>query len=204
MLLGLSRDITAEKEWSRARAARAGGNRRWRRRAIQQSILPGGRLGVAGFRVAGCASRPGTRPATSSTGGSPAGGRGTVCVGDVTGHGIGPAILAAACKAYGRSLIGDAVPLHLGVAGLNRATGGEVSDGRFVTLAAVRLDPLGGTASVVSAGHGPVLLYTAASGAVSELPTHGLPLGIDADGSTTRPPTCRSPRATRWSSCPTG
>ena len=72
-------------------------------RSIQQSLLPKGRPQIVGFDIAGW-----NQPA-DDTGGDyfdwttlPSG-RVVVSLADVTGHGIGPALLAAVCHAYARS-----------------------------------------------------------------------------------------------------
>jgi len=72
-------------------------------RTIQQGLLPSEPPKVEGFDVAGW-----NQPA-DETGGDYfdwqplADGRVAVMLGDVTGHGIGPALVTAACRAYGRA-----------------------------------------------------------------------------------------------------
>jgi PAS domain S-box-containing protein len=181
MLFGLSRDITAERQLvdERVRRERAEGELEVAR-VVQRSILPRVPLDAGAFEVAG-ASVPSHYAAgdfydwwTTPEGES------LVCLGDVSGHGIGPAILAAACKAYARTLLRGRGELRAAMRRLNAAVAGELSDGRFITFVAVELDAERHALSVLSAGHGPVLVYTAGDGAIAELPSHGLPLGIDA------------------------
>ena len=72
-------------------------------RSIQQSLLPSTAPQIEGFQIAGW-----NQPA-DQTGGDyfdwqhlPSG-RVVVALGDVTGHGIGSALLAAVCRAYARA-----------------------------------------------------------------------------------------------------
>lgn len=98
-----------------------------------------------------------------------------VTLGDVSGHGVGPALVAAECRAYWR-VLARTLPLRDAVVRLNELILDDLPDDRFVTLAAARLSP-GGVLEVFSAGHGPVLLRRA-DGVVEELQPHTLPLGI--------------------------
>jgi PAS domain S-box-containing protein len=184
MLFGLSRDITSEKHLIEERIRRERAERELEiARAVQQSILPRTPLALPGIEVAGrCV------PSNFAAGDfydwwpAPGGdGQAMICLGDVSGHGIGPAILAAACKAYGRALLGgEGAQLRDGLQQLNRAICADLEIGRFITFAALAIDQEGGI-SFLSAGHSPVLHYAARTGRVESLPTHGLPLGIDAD-----------------------
>ena len=75
-----------------------------------------------------------------------------VAIGDVCGHGFGPALLMAATRAYLRALaltnarVGDILSLA------NRALAADVDDGRFVTLFLARLDPAARTLVYANAG----------------------------------------------------
>jgi PAS domain S-box-containing protein len=98
-----------------------------------------------------------------------------VTLGDVSGHGVGPALVAAECRAYWR-VLARTLPLRDAVVRLNELIVDDLPDDRFVTLAAARLYP-DGMVEVFSAGHGPLLLRRA-NGTVDELQPHTLPLGI--------------------------
>jgi hypothetical protein len=108
-------------------------------------------------------------------------GRWVVTIADVTGHGIGPALLTANCHAYVHALFGTSGDLHSWISRINGFLADDLEMGRFITFLAVVLNPSDASFSVLSAGHGPTLLYRSSSGLVEELPTQGPPLGIVAD-----------------------
>jgi PAS domain S-box-containing protein len=98
-----------------------------------------------------------------------------LALGDVSGHGVGPALVAAECRAYWRGLA-PSLPIRDAVLRLNELTLADLSGDRFVTLAAAKLSP-GGTLEVFSAAHGPMVLRRA-DGEVELLGSHTLPLGV--------------------------
>jgi PAS domain S-box-containing protein len=182
MLLGIARDMTTEAELLEERVRREALERDLRvAQGIQRSILPSAPPRTPGFEVAAA-----MEPSQYASGdfydwwAAKAEAEGTgptvLCLGDVTGHGIGPAIIAAECRAYARALFGGGGGgLHGDVQRLSAAMSEDLGEGRFVTLAAVTLE--GDGAHVVSAGHGPVLVLRT-DGRVEEVASHGLPLGI--------------------------
>jgi serine phosphatase RsbU (regulator of sigma subunit) len=150
-------------------------------RDIQSGLMPSTAPDIAGFDIAGMA-----RPA-QQTGGdyydwqSTAEGRLIVALADVTGHGIGPALVMAVCRAYARATAASATDA---AALLNQVNALIVEDigqsGRFITMAIAILSP-DGTVELVSAGHGPTMLYRKATGEVTTFGGDGLPLGVMAD-----------------------
>ncbi len=180
MLLGLSRDVTVERELIEERVRRERLERDLEiARVIQRAILPAGALEISGFEVAGL-----SRPSAYAAGDfydwwHPDDGRALMCIADVTGHGIGPALLAAECRAYSRALLRGGSTLSADVAKLNAALCRDLSEGRFITFAAIDVDVAARRVSVLSAGHGPILWYQAQTGRVDEIDSHGPPLGID-------------------------
>lgn len=106
-------------------------------------------------------------------------GRLGLAVGDVTGHGIGAGLLMASARgilrAHAERGSGDLPDLFTA---LNRHLARDVGDGRFMTLFYGVLDARNRSLRWCSAGHGPVFLYRSRSGAVEELETTGIPLGI--------------------------
>jgi phosphoserine phosphatase len=150
-------------------------------RSIQQQLLPAGAPAVPGFELAGW-----NCPA-DQTGGdffdfqALDGGLLAVTLADVTGHGIGPALLAAECRALLRSSLALAPDLERVVPLVDRLLAEDVPAGRFVTAFVGLLVPAEGRCTYLSAGQGPLLLYRAAGGTVTELPTTGVPLGILPD-----------------------
>jgi PAS domain S-box-containing protein len=176
LLIGLSRDVTDEIRAEEERRTRALLEREMQiARDIQTALTPRD------------PAIPGCDLATHSTPADYAGGDfvhwthardGTLIVGlgDVSGHGVGTAILAATTRAYAR-VLADGTPFDALLDALNRRLADDLTLGRFVTYAAARFDPRDGTLLFASAGHGPVFLRRA-SGTVEILPTHALPLGI--------------------------
>jgi serine phosphatase RsbU (regulator of sigma subunit) len=108
-------------------------------------------------------------------------------VADVTGHGIGPAIMASVCRAHARATIRPDQALTAEqtltrrIDRLNRLMSGDLSDARFVTYFSSVLDTGTHQLTYVSAGHGPVLIYRARDGSVEEAHVHGVPLGVVPD-----------------------
>jgi len=149
-------------------------------RDIQQGLMPSTAPEIAGFEIAGMA-----RPA-EQTGGdyydwqAMDDGRLVVALADVTGHGIGPALVMAVCHAYARAsaqTTPDAAEL---LSKVNELIYKDLSScGRFITMVIAILSP-DGTVDLVSAGHGPTLLYRAATRSVEHFGGDGMPLGIDA------------------------
>lgn len=147
-------------------------------RDIQQGLLPKEPPNLAGFDIAGMA-----RPAAQAGGDyydwQPLpNGTLVVAIADVTGHGIGPALVMAVCRAYARATApGSSDPADF----LERINGLIVQDvvgGRFITMAVVVVGP-DGSAEMVSAGHGPTFLYRASSGKTEQFGGNGLPLGVN-------------------------
>ncbi len=99
-------------------------------------------------------------------------------LGDVTGHGIGSAMVASATRAYGRAILDRSASLTERMTALNQLVSEDQTD-HFVTLVAVDLSRKTRSAQMVSAGHGPILFFRKEDDRVIEFATHGLPLGID-------------------------
>jgi sigma-B regulation protein RsbU (phosphoserine phosphatase) len=150
-------------------------------REVQRKLFPAAAPSCTGFDIAGV-----SHPA-DLTGGDyfdyiPLLGEGVgVAVGDVCGHGVGPALLMAATRAYLRALaltnarVGDILCLA------NRALAADIDEGRFITLFLGRLDPVARTLVYANAGHPPgyILGYDDALRAV--LRSGSLPLGLSPD-----------------------
>ena len=148
-------------------------------RSIQQGLLPSKPPRISGFEIAGW-----NRPA-DQTGGDYydwlklPDGRVVVTLADVTGHGIGPALMAAACRAYGRASL-TAGSLEEGMMRLNDLLSPDLPPGKLVTYVAGVLDPASGRVGLLSAGHGPLFVYRAATDRLESFTAHGVPLGIMA------------------------
>jgi sigma-B regulation protein RsbU (phosphoserine phosphatase) len=110
-----------------------------------------------------------------------------LAVGDVSGHGLGPALLMAETRAYVRSLASLPLALHviLGrVQGLLRA---DLGDDAFATLLLVEIDPATRALRWANAGHVPGLCLGPGGRVLASLDPTGPALGpIDAPAYATR------------------
>jgi serine phosphatase RsbU (regulator of sigma subunit) len=147
-------------------------------RSIQQGLLPRHSPKLTDFEIAGW-----NQPA-DQTGGDYfdwqvlPDGRLAISLGDVTGHGIGPALVTAACRAYARaSFLAGGDPTTV-LDRLNRLLAEDLPPDRFVTFAVALLDPVGSKLQLLSAGHGPILWYRPATGEIRNLDAQGIPLGL--------------------------
>jgi serine phosphatase RsbU (regulator of sigma subunit) len=157
-------------------------------RSIQMGLLPKRPPDVEGYDIAGW-----SEPA-DQTGGDfydwieLPDGRIIFTIADATGHGIGPALLVAACRAYFRAIANRSDPLERITAQVDALIAGDVSDGRFITAAVALLDPRANRLSLYSAGQAPIYFYSAAADRVTTFDADQPPLGIDlgAPGSIAR------------------
>ena len=147
-------------------------------RTIQQGLLPSEAPRLAGYDVAGW------NQSADQTGGDFFGwqdlpdGRVAFTLADVTGHGIGAALVAATCHAYTRAGMAEQSDLSAILSQLNRLLCDDLPPGKLVTFVAAALDPAEGGLELLSAGHGPLLLYTASDDRVEGFAAHGIPFGI--------------------------
>ena len=120
---------------------------------IQEHLLPDAAPALAGYDIAGASS-----PAEFTSGDQfdyiPMldGGTG-FAIGDVSGHGYGPALLMASTHTLLRILAQTDRSLSEIVASANRHLLGITQEESFVTLFLGRLDPSSGSFAYVSAGH---------------------------------------------------
>ena len=102
-----------------------------------------------------------------------------VAVGDVTGHGIGAALLMASARAVLRSHAPrHGADLTALFAAINSHLVRDTGDERFMTLFYGILDGRERSLLWASGGHDPALWYRAESGEIEELPNTGIPLGV--------------------------
>jgi PAS domain S-box-containing protein len=105
-----------------------------------------------------------------------------LALGDVSGHGVGSALLMALTRAYLRAYAlshsepGEIVPL------LNRSLAADIDADHFVTLFFARLDTLSGDILYWNAGHLPGYVIGADGKVRLTLDSTSYPLGLDADG----------------------
>lgn len=147
-------------------------------RSIQQSLLPSTMPEIEGFQIAGW-----NQPA-DQTGGDYydwqilPDGKVVVALADVTGHGIGPALLASVCRAYARAnfRLGDG--LLSAMEQINAALAADVGEGRFVTFVAAICSQGSSSVQLLSAGHGPLFFYMSKEDRFNNMSAQGPPFGI--------------------------
>jgi len=150
-------------------------------RSIQQSLLPKFRPQIAGFRVAGWSRT------ADDTGGDfydwkrLPDGRWVVILADVTGHGIGPAILASVCRAYSRASFNVRDNLETTLRNINQSFAEDLMPECFATFVAVVFDETSDQVELLSAGHGPLFVYSSDSRSFQFLNAQAPPLGILPD-----------------------
>src|SRR5580698_647234 len=150
-------------------------------RTIQRSLLPGESPKISGFEVAGW-----NLPA-DETGGDffdwqfLPNGKLMVALADVTGHGIGPALLAAVCRAYSRANFSLNSDLFRAMQRINTDIGSDLTQGRFVTFVAAICEPDSAKVDLLSAGHGPLFVYAMHDDRFQEMKAQGLPLGVSSE-----------------------
>ncbi|MEM9064052.1 MAG: PP2C family protein-serine/threonine phosphatase [Planctomycetota bacterium] len=145
---------------------------------IQQSLMPTMPPQVDGFEIVGW------NRSADETGGDyfdwvPLDdGRFAICIADVTGHGLGPAMITCFCRAYARTALRGEDRLANAMSRLNSELVNDLGDGRFVTFAAVVVTPGQDSVLSVSAGHGPLLVLRNSSSTVESFGADALPLGV--------------------------
>ncbi|MHC4848314.1 MAG: SpoIIE family protein phosphatase, partial [Planctomycetota bacterium] len=147
-------------------------------RSIQRTFLPDAAPEVDGYDVAGYSE------SCDETGGDyydyfpDEQGQLSFVVADVTGHGVGSALLMATVRAALRALIRTEDTLGSLFFQLNNTIADDLRDGRFVTCFMVKVDTVTGMVEHVGAGHTPPIVYRAGGGE-TEIVTNGAPpLGI--------------------------
>jgi len=151
-------------------------------RGIQRGLLPTSRPDLPGYDIAGWSQ------AANQTGGDYydwqvlPDGRVLVSLADVSGHGVGPALVAAVCRAYARaSVSGNEADLAKILDRINTLLAQDMPDGRFVTFVGVLIDPVTHRAQMVSAGHGPLFRCIASHSELVETGADGVPFGLLPD-----------------------
>jgi serine phosphatase RsbU (regulator of sigma subunit) len=158
-------------------------------RLIQRGLLPKSEPNLPGFEIAGW------NQAADQTGGDYfdwlelPDGRTLIMLADVTGHGIGPALIVAACRAYLRA----AAISGVSATGSGGATLSKVLDRvnnllhedvpamRFVTVVVAIIDPQTNHMAISSAGHAPLIYFEAATKQLHIWDADDLPLAVTGD-----------------------
>jgi serine phosphatase RsbU (regulator of sigma subunit) len=150
-------------------------------RSIQQSLLPKVRPQIAGFQIAGWSRT------ADDTGGDfydwrkLPDGRWVVMLADVTGHGIGPAILASVCRAYARATFNAPDRLETTLRNINQSFAEDLTPERFATFVAAVCREGSDQVELLSAGHGPIFVYSSDNQSFRLMGAQALPLGILPD-----------------------
>jgi sigma-B regulation protein RsbU (phosphoserine phosphatase) len=150
----VTRDITQDK-WAKQAKEELDATREEMKTAerIQRALFPSHAPEAEGIDIGGA-----TRPAVA-TGGDyfdyvelPDGDI-LLILGDVSGHGLGPALLMASVRAYVRALAESGVLAQDILTIVNRLVANDTEAGEFVTLIIARLDPATRLCDYASAGH---------------------------------------------------
>jgi serine phosphatase RsbU (regulator of sigma subunit) len=147
-------------------------------RDLQLKLLPKGPPDVPGLDIAGYSD-----PATEVGGdyfdyltlrnGNPA-----IVVGDVAGHGMPAGLLMAVAKSAIHTQLQSENPPAILMERLTKTLLNMSADNQFMTLVFVEIDLAAGRLLYSNAGHHYPLHYRAGSGAIEELESTGLPLGL--------------------------
>jgi sigma-B regulation protein RsbU (phosphoserine phosphatase) len=154
-------------------------------RQIQQNLLPDQTLELPGLDLAGdshyCDATGGDYYDVFKTG-SPGEKRFAVAVGDISGHGVGSALLMTTARAMIRSISILEEDTARRITLMNRLLYPDTTDtGDFLTLFYLEFDMAQRQLHWVRAGHDPAILYNPADDRFSELNGDGMALGIEED-----------------------
>ena len=105
-------------------------------------------------------------------------GRYVVAVGDVSGHGLGSALVMSEARALLRAFSRTVPELATAITMLNDFLVQDMTQGKFMTFFAAVLDPATRVMQWCSAGHNPPMLWQAEKGAFIALDSTGPVLGI--------------------------
>lgn len=150
-------------------------------KAIQQRLLPQAPPALPGFDVAGA-----LYPAEFAAGDyydflpMRDGSMGFV-IADVSGHGLGPAMLMATTRAHLQSYVETGNSVVEILSRLNRVLTDETNDDHFVTLLFAQLDCQTRSFVYASAGHPPGFVLDSSGEVKQELPSISVPLAIVPD-----------------------
>ena len=150
-------------------------------REIQQRLFPKAAPHLSGFDIAGLSH------AADATGGDyfdylpMLHGRLGVVVADVTGHGIGPALLMAETRAYLRLLALNREDVGEILTRANRVLAEDIGYERFITMLLVSLDPKARMLTCANAGHLPGFVFNGHGEIKTQLKRSGIPLGLKPD-----------------------
>jgi sigma-B regulation protein RsbU (phosphoserine phosphatase) len=102
-----------------------------------------------------------------------------VAIGDVAGHGIGPAIVMAGTRGILHSRAASCGHLGQLMTHLNDQLARDILPDRFVTMLLWYIDPRRGAACWANAGHDPAIIYDPGDDHFAESGRGNIPLGIE-------------------------
>lgn len=150
-------------------------------RKIQQGLLPAESPHLPGYELAGW-----SQPA-DETGGdyydwqTLPNNVTAISLADVTGHGIGPALVTAVCRAYARASFPTELDAGKAMDRINQLLCEDLNSERFVTFVVALIDPSTHRLRLLSAGHGPLFYYEAASRKTHQFNAHDVPMGLSPE-----------------------
>lgn len=100
---------------------------------------------------------------------------------DVSGHGLGPALVMAETRAYLRSLMQTTDDLVSITSAVNRFLVADLQDNFFVTMLLAKLEPESGRLTCVNSAHPSGYVIDALGGVGAEVASRSLPLGLFLD-----------------------
>jgi sigma-B regulation protein RsbU (phosphoserine phosphatase) len=103
-----------------------------------------------------------------------------IAIGDVSGHGLGPALVMAATRAYLRAFLRTLPDMGDVLRALNRVLVTDLEDERFVTMLLARLDARTRSLTYANAGHTPGFVLARDGRVRAALESSGTPLGVSA------------------------
>lgn len=147
-------------------------------RDVQNRLLPQSVPSVPGFELSGSCI-----PAYDVGGDyydffPLAGGSLAIAVADVSGKGLGAAMLMTLTKGHLATSLDHGADISASLSHLNRRMRQGSSDNRFVSMVVAQIEPVSRLVTVVRAGHNPPLLVTPASGEPRWLQPPGMALGV--------------------------
>lgn len=101
-----------------------------------------------------------------------------IVVGDVCGHGMGPALIMSEARAYLRSITRYMSDPRIVLGELHNQILTDVADTGFITMFLARLDPEHHVLDCANAGNWPAYILNAQGKVLHELYTDGVPIGV--------------------------
>lgn len=147
-------------------------------RTVQRGLLPLSPPNLEDFEIAGW------NQSAQQTGGdyydwqTLAGGNIAISIADVAGHGVGPALITAACRALARMTYESVETVAEVLSRLNARMFSDLTAERFITFVAAILEPGAHRMVLASAGLAPIFFYDREADRVETWDADDIPLGI--------------------------